>query len=272
MRAFLQYIFIQPYYFLTKRNYRTFLWLLFRHGSKRRFIPFSTRVNGYAFSLPDAPSFVWQYKEIFVDESYMFQNSNESPLILDCGANVGSSCIWFKQFYPKANIIAFEADANVAGYLNKNLSANKVTGVTVINKAVWVHNDTISFSSEGADGGSIVGENKSTQVQIPAIRLKDQLMEHNSIDLLKMDIEGAEYDVLKDCDETLKRVKNIFVEYHDFHNAPQNLSAILQLLEKNNFTYWVASVHHRKHPLMNHPQKGNMNLQLNIYARNRTVN
>jgi hypothetical protein len=86
--------------------------------------------------------------------------------------------------------------------------------------------------------------------------------------MLKIDIEGAEYDVLKDCSSSLDKVKNIFIEYHSYVNCVQKLSEILEILEKNNFRYFIKPVNDREKPLINRKNKfnPNMDLQLNIYG------
>ena len=86
------------------------------------------------------------------------------------------------------------------------------------------------------------------------------------VDLLKIDIEGAEYEVLKDCEDTLDNVENIFIEYHSWNNSPQKLSEILAILEKNNFRYYISSICGRSHPFINTGLDQNMDLQLNIFG------
>jgi FkbM family methyltransferase len=214
--------------------------------------------------VPDMLSFIGQCKELFVDEIYNFQSKSSSPVIFDCGANVGTSCVYFKTLYPTAKIKAFEADDNITQYLRENLQHNNITDVDVIDSAVWIHSDGISFSCEGADGGSIQGSDNLNKVK--SIRLRDYLQKEEIVDLLKIDIEGAEYEVLKDCKDTLDNVENIFIEYHSWNNSPQKLSEILAILEKNNFRYYISSISERSHPFINIGLDQNMDLQLNIFG------
>ncbi|MEO0311777.1 MAG: hypothetical protein RIQ89_1434 [Bacteroidota bacterium] len=267
MKAFLQFTLVNIHKFLFNSHYRSFLWLLFKYGSKKRYLPLRTNIAGCKFALPDAPSFVWQFKEIFVDESYHFEKVNSAPLIIDCGANVGTSCIWLRQRYPEARIIAFEADQGIAKYLEENISQNNLDNITVIKKAVWTHHDGVNFNSEGADGGSAINAIEGKHQLVPSIDLKDFLIKQDVVDFLKMDIEGAECVVIPHCGQALKKVKNIFIEYHDYKGKSQHLSQILDTLGSNNFEYWIESVHHKKSPLMTQPINGIMYLQLNIFAK-----
>jgi predicted MarR family transcription regulator len=84
-----------------------------------------------------------------------------------------------------------------------------------------------------------------------------------------MDIEGAELDVLKDCEAHLHKIDNLFVEFHSFKNHSQQLSDLLQIFENNGFRYDIYSLKRlKKSPMLNiGHEKGNMDLQLNIFAR-----
>jgi hypothetical protein len=58
----------------------------------------------YSISIVDAQSFIYQFKEIFVNEVYKFNSESKSPVIFDCGSNVGTSVLYFKSIYPDAKI------------------------------------------------------------------------------------------------------------------------------------------------------------------------
>ena len=147
-----------------------------------------------------------------------------------------------------------------------NLKNNNFTDVEVVSKAVWIDDKGIEFASEGSDGNSIFGDGEKTKVE--SFRLKEVLENIPKIAMLKMDIEGAETAVLKDCADSLSHVENIFVEYHAFPEQAQELGTILDILAKNGFRYFINSAQDRKEPLINHRYKGNelMDLQLNIFG------
>lgn len=265
MKYLLKNIIRPLYHYLKNKNEREFCRLYDKWGGYKRY----ERVDDikflqFSFDIPDLPSFVWQFKEIFVDEIYKFDSKNEQPIIFDCGANVGTSCLYFKQLFPNARIKAFEADPMIANILKSNLAKNGINDIEVINKAVWIDDSGIEFGSEGADGGSINAS--GNKIKIDSIRLKEYLDQEQEIDLLKIDIEGAEYEVLKDCMDSLSNVKNIFVEYHSWNSSAQKLSEILKVLEMNNFRYYIEGISKRKQPFINHAKEQNMDLQLNIFG------
>ncbi|AQG80757.1 FkbM family methyltransferase [Spirosoma montaniterrae] len=261
-----KYLFTNLYRALQTANGRRLLWLFLRYANRPRHqsgvIPFLR----YRFDVPDALSFVWQFKEIFADESYQFNTTTPQPLIIDCGANIGTSLAYFRQTYPQARIVAFEADPAIGAVLTRNLQANGITGVEVINKAVWINDDGLDFGTGEADAASMFSE--AGRRRVPSVRLRDVLLRETRVDMLKIDIEGAETDVLLDCHDALTNVQNLFIEYHAYIGHPQTLGGIVNLLEQNGFRYYIDSNQARTRPLVNHRYRSNdlMDLQLNIYA------
>ena len=138
--------------------------------------------------------------------------------------------------------------------------------VEVFPKAVWINENGIEFGAEGADSGSIYSD--SNKMKVESIRLKDFIDREESIELLKIDIEGAEVEVIQDCGESLGKVENIFIEYHSYLNHDQHLDKILNILTENNFRYFIRSDEQRVSPLINKKSTVNpsMDLQLVIFA------
>ncbi len=266
MKLFFKIIFKGIYHFIKNPRQRTFLWLVFKYGDRERFKEEIIKVNNLTLSVPDCLSFIWQYKEIFVDESYKFQSRNESPLIIDCGANIGLSVIYSKITYPNSRIIAIEANPEISKSLKQNIDSNGFEGIEIQNKAVWINEEGIEFNLENADSSSIFG--KGNKTKIPTLRLRDLIQNENEVDFLKIDIEGAEYEVLKDCESALNNVQNVFVEYHSFLNQEQKLNEILDILSKNKFRYFIKPVNDRTIPFINKTDKNypQFDLQLNIFA------
>lgn len=266
MRVFLEHTQYWLYRFITNSAYRRFIYYTVLYGSKKRFVARNFQFNGLKIFANDSLSFIWQYKDIFADESYKFITDSISPVIYDCGANIGVSCLYFSSNYPSSRIMAFEADSSIAKILKENLVRNGAANVELVEKAVWINNDGIEIGLDGADGASI--NSHKNKKRVPTVRLKDLIETEKMIDLLKIDIEGAEYEVILDCKDSLKQVKNIFIEYHSYADADQKLSKILKVLEDNNFRYFINLVNYREKPLVNRKNKFNpqMDLQLNIYG------
>jgi spore maturation protein CgeB len=205
-----------------------------------RRIPGKLRVDGFLLEYADLHSFFYQAKQIFADQLYGFKPSNDQPLILDCGAHIGLAAIYFATRFPGSKIHAFEADPKIAGFLEQNIRSFGLKNVLVHPKAVWVDANGVDFHQTGDDSGRIGGHNGT---RIPSMRLRDFLNE-SSVDLLKLDIEGAEYDVLADCDGYLNGVRHIIVEAHRFKPDHGRIGELLRILEKNGFDLTFGDLHH----------------------------
>jgi FkbM family methyltransferase len=218
------------------------------------------------FNFVDSDSALFMYDEIFGNDVYKFVSNSDSPLVLDCGANIGLSTIYFKQLYPNARVISFEPDNQIFEVLESNVKGlHKLNDVTLINAALWTHLEGINFASDGADAGKISTED--TNVYVRTCKLSNYL--DSRIDYLKMDIEGAEYDVLQECGEKLKNVHQMFIEYHSFEHKTQNLHRILELLSGLNFRYYLTMPGLKSsNPLIKLKMYAGMDMQINIYAKN----
>jgi FkbM family methyltransferase len=233
----------------------------------RRYTPFETSLNGNRITVNDNISFLHSSKEIFVDEAYKFASKAETPFIIDCGANIGLSLLYFKNYYPSSRIIAFEPDPDLFQILEKNIANNNLESVTVIEAACWTDDGTIAFQKEGAHSGSATNFwDKSKQISVRAEKLAKYL-EGQEIDLLKMDIEGAEFQVLMSLGPYLSNVKNIVFEYHSANNEDQKLSELLNLLKESGFRYHIKEAFTRRRPLYDSDVMLGMDLQLNVYGK-----
>ncbi len=230
-----------------------------------RYQPGWTTVRGTPVHYVDALTFLPMRKSIFEDEIYRYVSLEEKPKIIDGGANIGLAILYWKRLYPHAEIEAFEPDPSVFQVLQENIKAWRFEGITLHQRALWKQNETLTFSSEGSDAGSLAqGAPASKAIHVEAIRLQEKL--HQPVDFLKLDIEGAEVPVLEDCEEELKNVAHLFVEYHGYWNRPQELQKLLSVLEKSGFRTHIQSDLSARHPFVARDCRGSMDVTLNIFA------
>ena len=204
-------------------------------------------------------------KEIFIDEVYKVQLS-PAPTIIDCGANIGLSIIYLKRLFPDANIIAFEPDKTNFELLQRNMSSFHLNDVKLEQKAVWKENTVISFVNEGSMS-SRIEQASSSNDKVTAIKLKDYL--DRKIDFLKIDIEGAEFEVLKDIEPNLNLVQNMFFEYHGSFNQNNELVEILDIINKAGFSFYIkeaSSVYNHPFLFFQSQTKKQYDIQLNIFC------
>jgi len=219
-------------YIIKKLNIYYFYELL-RLNLFPRYTLTSTKLMGKKLFIPDSASFLSMYKEIIEKEIYKFYTTSKNPYIIDCGANIGLSIIYFKKIFPNARIVAFEPDKKIFNLLKKNIQSFNLKNIKLIQKGVWSKKSTMNFYSEGADAGRIVTNTHINNTnKIYTIKLNDFL--NKIVDFLKIDIEGAEVDVLENSKDKLSNVKNLFVEYHSFTNQKQRLDKIIKILLNQN--------------------------------------
>jgi FkbM family methyltransferase len=205
------------------------------------------------------------YEDLIVREAYRFEADRNEPLIIDGGANIGVSTIFFKKAYPQSRIIAFEPDPEIFKILEENCNAFSLSGVELIQKALWLSDGFLQFKREGSDAGRVARTSDDGDViEVPACRLRPYLDEE--VDLLKLDIEGAETAVLHDCSDLLSNVRHLFVEYHSFADAPQTLRTICELLNEAGFRLHIQSPMSSRQPFVHRDVYLGMDLQLNIFA------
>lgn len=226
-------IFKPAAFYLKKADYREWLSVKSACRNKKAGEPVTARIGDYKISGNDAPSFLYQYEEIFVNRSFDTDFGRKDPLIFCCGVNIGLEIFFFKKKYPGCRIVAFEADPGIAAVLKKNVVQNNLQLVEIHAVAVWTENGEINFEPDGALGGK-TGAGKT---KVPCERLAFCLNMQEKIDLLIMDIEGAELPVLLDCKEQLLKVENLFVEWHGKTGEEQNLGELLELLNSCGFRY-----------------------------------
>lgn len=216
--------------------YPRVLWRVLR---KPRLTPGTMRFPFGRIRYTDAISLLTTYHQIFVEGIYQVNGLGATPTIIDCGGNVGLSVIAFKQRYPQARILTFEADPALATILAQNVKALGLTDITVEAKAVGAFNGQVMFQPDSAVSGHVIESNGATippkAVGVPSIRLSDRI--DGPVDLLKMDIEGSEYDVIADLSHTgrIAEVKTLICEVHGNPSTQRRFAELWRQLTEAGF-------------------------------------
>jgi FkbM family methyltransferase len=222
------------------------------------------------FRLVDGPSFAAQYEDIFVWECYDFPYDRPAPTIVDGGANVGSATIWWRARWPKSRVIAFEPDPGVFKVLAWN--TRFLEGVELHQCALGDGSPT-AFWSEGTDASRLGPDEDGAgrAISVVTIALSEVVVRLGHVDLLKLDIEGAETDVLEEAEDALQHVDCIFVEYHSFVGRRQRLGRLLLLLQHQGFRYYIESPARRTRPFRGVPPDRGIDFQCNIFAQRKAL-
>lgn len=208
--------------------------------------------------------FLHSLKELFIEEVYKIQLP-KNAYIIDCGANIGLSVVYFKKMYPDASVIAFEPDKNNIELLKYNVDVFGFNDVEIREEAVWNAETNLFFRSVNSLGSMITSDGTSDSYEVKAIRLKNILNRH--VNMLKMDIEGAEYAVLMDIRDELNNIDNMFIEYHGMFSDQQKFLQILEVLDGAGFKYYIKeAMEIYKTPFFREKNVHTYEVQLNIFC------
>jgi len=164
----------------------------------------------------------------------------QRDIFIDCGANVGRALKKFLPRYPEHKFFAFEPNQENLPQLKELTKEYSNREITIIEKAAWTHNDGVHFfKSEHKrwwhpfwpvkfnpnEGSTIVQGKKtgnidySTPIPVPSIDFSQWILDSFTPEdniLLKLDIEGAEYELLNQMikENSINYIKTIFVEFH----------------------------------------------------------
>lgn len=204
------------------------------------------RVGKYSIGGIPYSNLLFQFTEIFIKQEYA-TGITDARSIIDAGANIGMATIYFAYYYPNAKIISIEPDTDTFAILKKNIEMNHLSErVHLVNAALGENNNEhVKLYHNGQPGRttmSILPEraklNEYTEV------VMQTLSSHitSKVDILKMDIEGAEHGVIDEMEKSnkLKQVRVIVMEYHHILNnstATGSLAGFLKKLEEAGFNY-----------------------------------
>lgn len=173
-------------------------------------------------------------------------NWNASRVIIDIGGHIGGFTLYAAAKAPDARIIAFEPEPTNAAILRENITNNHLESrVTVVENAVAAQAGTLTlhrtFSATGSGGHSLYDyAGEGDDVAVTVTTLPDIFTAHGieRIDFLKIDCEGAEYDMLYQLpDDFFARIGFIALEYHHFSADPRhNGPALTEYLRTKGFT------------------------------------
>jgi len=179
---------------------------------------FNLKKLKHSFSIRNNPFDFATLEEVILKEDYNLNINFNPSTIIDGGANIGLTSVFFANKYPQANIVAVEPEEGNFEMLKKNTKNYRKIGL--IKAGIWSHPTILSVIDEGKGNNSFtVTEILSPEIDsIKAISIYDIMQERgwDTIDILKLDIEGAEKNVFeKNFEQWLPWVKILIIEFHD---------------------------------------------------------
>jgi FkbM family methyltransferase len=196
------------------------------------------------------------YHEIFIDKAYDLEMPKNDPTIIDVGGNIGLFILRYKYLYPKSKVYSFEPVPTNYEELLDIINSNKLTDVVPVNKAIMDKKGKINLflSPTNHAGHSVFKEISGERfVEVDTTTLEIVFTSYNisKCDLLKLDCEGAEYEILKSINQEMALKINTII-YEPTHKlySVNELNSYLETLGyhiKNADNYLL---HHANNSLL----------------------
>jgi FkbM family methyltransferase len=171
------------------------------------------------FELRDNQSDKAIFFQVFYEKQYDLYGVDfpDAKTIIDGGANIGCAAVYFSLRFPEAKIVAIEPEKNNFELLKENITSYK--NIQSIQAGIWHKNEKLSLTNpEGGAAEFMFDSNLKVDNSIDGMTIPEIMKSQNwdEVDILKLDIEGAEKEVFASDDLSwLKKVKLLIIELHD---------------------------------------------------------
>lgn len=194
---------------------------------------------------------IWCLKETFLDRFYERYGASlqDGWTVLDIGAGLGDFSILAAHGYPNNQVYAYEPFLESFTLLNRNLAANRVGNVQVFQQAIGRTGSLVLDLSgdeplqiQSRQGQALESERIERSVEVTSLALNEVFVQNGlqRCDLLKMDCEGAEYDILLNAKpEALQRIQRLVMEYHDDIDGHRH-AELVDFLKEQGFQVSLA--------------------------------
>lgn len=192
---------------------------------------------------PDEPGVSADFLDCFIFNVYgLGQGLREVQRILDIGANLGFFSLAARDYYPGAAIHAYEPNPRMMAALLSNTDG---LAIEIHSEALGGEAGYVTIIDEGASNAAqtLPGARSASSVRQISLQTAIERM-GGSVDLLKLDCEGAEWEILK-SEKCWKSIRNIRMEYHLFHG--ETVEQVAEALSRCGFeiTHWGTQLESR---------------------------
>lgn len=155
-------------------------------------------------------------REVFISEDYAAEPPVSPTVIVDLGANIGVSVIYFKLRFPDASVVAVEPDPATYALLERNTAS--LSGVRTVNAAATPKTGAtrLHVAPDRWASSMVAQQPGGSPISVPGLTLDDLLdrMGIDEVHVMKIDVEGAEAEILAASPDALARVRFLIGELH----------------------------------------------------------
>ena len=224
------YLYPLVYFKLTKKDYVIF--------ETRSGLKIKIRVNSTDLM---ALTHVWMIQEYSGDD---FPISNDD-VIIDVGAHIGLFALFASQFCKNGKIFCYEPIKENYKILIENIEMNQIQNIFPNNLAVTKKTSRVKiFLNDDQSGHSMFIQNKNF-VEVDSKSLSDIFIDNGikECDFLKLDCEGAEYEIIESLPSDLfTKINKTVIEYHMVDTKPELLEQLINKLKQFSFSVHTRSL------------------------------
>lgn len=171
----------------------------------------------------------------------ILQEIEDGDKIADIGAHIGSTALIFRQAVGKqGEVICFEPNPESFEMLQSTIERNNFDNFKLFNQALGDSNEEIKLehNSDNTGGSSIKDSKKVDKTfNVDLVEAKDKLDSLGEIDWAKIDVEGAEYEIISNLGDNIARFKGLFLELHSDRLSDNEIKEIYEILSSNGLVY-----------------------------------
>ncbi|WP_371504454.1 FkbM family methyltransferase [Nitrosopumilus adriaticus] len=226
-------------------NWRTLIGLYFK-TIKNQNVILETR-NNIKIKIRTDSTDIMQVATVWLAEDYKIPEFyiKENDIIIDIGAHIGLFCLYTSQYCKNGKVFCYEPIKKNFDILTENLELNNIKNIIPFNSAVSNQNNKTKIFLNSDDSAHSIFDSGKDSIYVKSTTIKS-IFDENEIEncnLLKLDCEGAEYQIIDSITpEYYTKIDKIIIEYH---MATKNLELYKKLLEKlvdNSFKIRIEKI------------------------------